>query len=150
VVGTVLYQEQATNVNFTDTLTDYIGGLLYLNTSIGIGQVRVNTARDLENIYPALYPGKDDSLTINDTFIRVERLKDPYTNIRYVAAKLHFSEVRWKKEGFDIGGKPEILGTLYNIEDLNNPVEPHAAPQTNDFGAGVKENYEKVRRLLRL
>lgn len=149
VVGGVIYQEQATNVNFIDTLTDHIGGLLHLNTSIGIGQVRVNTARDLEKLYPELYPGKDSPPAINDTFIRVERLKDPYTNIRYVTAKLHFSDIRWKNKGFDISDKPEILGTLYNIEDVNDPIKPHANPQTNGFGAEVKENYEKVRHLLR-
>lgn len=149
-VGAVIYQEQATNVNFIDTLTDSIGGLLHLNTSIGIGQVRVNTARDLEKLYPELYPGKDSPPATNDTFIRVERLKDPYTNIRYVAAKLHFSETRWKNHGFGITDKPEILGTLYNIENVGNPIEPHTNPQTNDFGAGVKENYERVRRLLGL
>ena len=150
VVGAVIYQEQATNVNFVDTLTDYIGGLLHLNTSIGIGQVRINTAQELEDIYHELKPETNLSLPTDDTFVRVERLKDPYTNIRYVAAKLRFSQERWGRKEFDISDKPEILGTLYNIEDVANPIEPHANPQTNDFGAGVKKNYEKVRRLLGL
>lgn len=150
IVGAVIYQEQATNVNFIDALTDYIGGLLHLNTSIGIGQVRVNTAHNLEKLYPELYPGKDNPPATNDTFIRVERLKDPHTNIRYVAAKLHFSETQWKNAGFNIGDQPEILGALYNIEDVSDPIKPHANPQTNDFGAGVKNNYEKARRLLGL
>jgi len=150
IVGGVIYQEQAANVNFVDTLTDSIGGLLHLNTSIGIGQIRVNTARDLENIYPQLYPDKDTVHAVEDTFIRVERLKDPYTNIRYVAVKLHFSDARWKEKGFDISGKPEILGTLYNIEDVSNPIEPHANPQTNEFGAGVARHYQEMKRLLGL
>jgi len=64
MVGAVVYQEQATNVNFIDTLTDY------------------------------------------------------------------------------------IVGTLYNIEDVDNPVIPHASPDANDFGRGVEKNYEKVRKLL--
>ncbi|MEK7099069.1 MAG: hypothetical protein AAB916_00960 [Patescibacteria group bacterium] len=150
VVGGVIYQEQAMNVNFVDTLTDYIGGLAHLNTSIGISQMRVDTARALENIYPQLYADKDFSHPVQDTFIRVERLKDPYTNIRYAAAKLHFSTMRWKEKGFDISDTPDILGTLYNIENITDPIEPHANPQTNAFGAGVAENYEKIRKLLGL
>lgn len=150
MIGAVIYQEQSTNVNFVDALTDYIGGILHLNTSIGIGQIRVNTARDLERIYSDLDPNRGDSLLANETFVRVERLKDPFTNIRYVAAKLHFSQTRWKQKGFDIINQFEILGTLYNIEYVSNPIEPHANPQPNDFGRGVKKNYEKVKVLLGL
>lgn len=149
-VGAMIYQEQATNVSFVDTLTDYVGGLLHVNTSIGIGQVRVNTAGELEKIYPELDPGSDDSLLTNDVFVRVERLKDPYTNARYVAAKLRFSQVRWQEKGFDIHDRPGILGTLYNIEDIRNPIEPNPHPEMNEFGKGVQENYARVKTLLGL
>lgn len=147
MVGAVIYQEQATNVNFIDTLTDYIGGLLRINTSVGIGQVRVKTAEQLEKYYSSLLP-RQDNLFLNDNVIRVAKLKDPLNNIRYVAAKLNFSQERWKNAGFDIQNRSEILGTLYNIEDVANPIEPHYDPETNEFGRGVKENYNKVKTLL--
>lgn len=150
IVGAVIYQEQATNVNFIDTLTDYIGGLLHLNTSIGIGQVRVKTAEQLEKYYPNLDPYRQNSLFVDYNMVRVERLKDPLINIKYVAAKIHFSQERWEKAGFDINDRPEILGTLYNIEDVFSPVKPHANPEPNEFGKGVKENYKKVEKLLEL
>ncbi len=150
IVGAVIYQEQATNVNFVDTLTDYIGGLLGLNTSIGVGQVRVNTAKTLEKFYPKLDPHRQDSWFIDYNIVRMERLKDPLTNIRYVAAKIHFSQERWEKAGFDIKDKPEILGTLYNIEDVANPIEPHTEPEPNRFGKGVEKNYNKIKKLLEL
>ncbi|MDP3015158.1 MAG: hypothetical protein Q8N28_01970 [bacterium] len=89
MVGAVIYQEQATNVNFIDTLTDYIGGLLHLNTSIGIGQIRVKTAEHLEKYYPELDSCCQNTWFIDYNMVRVERLKDPLTNIRYVAAKIH-------------------------------------------------------------
>ena len=145
VVGGVIYEEQARNVNFVDALTDYIGGLLHLNTSIGVGQVRVNVARDLEAVYPALAPGFDMSGAAEETFVRVERLKDPATNIRYAAAKLRFSQERWRAAGLGISKSPEILGTLYNIEDVRNPISPHANPEANEFGRGVARNYVGVR-----
>jgi len=150
-VGAVIHQEQSTNVNFVDTLTDYVGGLFHANTSIGVGQVRVQTAKSLEKIYPILNPLDKslDALADSNT-VRVERLKDPLTNIRYVAAKLKFSLERWEKAGYGIAGKPEILGTLYNIEDVENPVKPNESPKPNNFGNGVKDNYGKVKKLLGL
>lgn len=150
IVGAVIYQEQATNVNFVDTLTDYVGGLLHFNTSIGVGQVRIDTAKFLEEFYPKLDPHRQNSWFIDYNIARMERLKNPLTNIRYVAAKIHFSQERWEKAGFDIKDKPEILGTLYNIEDVANPIEPHIEPESNKFGKGVKENYNKVKGLLGL
>ena len=150
MVGAVIFQEQANNFNFIDALADYIGGLLHLNTSIGVGQVRVNTARELEKIYPSLDPGVEESWPGEETFVRVERLKDQLTNIRFSAAKLFFSRTRWMQAGFNIEGRPEVLGTLYNIEEVARPITPHAHPEANDFGKGVQENYDKVEALLGL
>ncbi|MBU4421803.1 hypothetical protein L6259_00405 [Candidatus Parcubacteria bacterium] len=150
IVGAVIYQEQSTNVNFIDALTDYIGGILNLNTSIGIGQIRVKTAEALEKEYAQLSIAVQKNIFIDLTPIRVERLKDPLINIRYVAAKLHFSQKRWADAGYNILNKPEILGTLYNIEDINNPIKPHDKPKANKFGVGVKSNYNKIKKLLGL
>ncbi len=148
MIGAVMYQEQSTNVNFVDTLSDTIGGVIGLNTSVGIGQVRVNTARALEEKYPQLVPGA--AFSGDDTFTRVERLKDPLFNIRYVAAKVHFDATYWKEAGFDLSGRHDILGTLYNTQDIAHPLTPHANPGANEFGKGVGENYERVRALLGL
>lgn len=151
LVGSVIYQEQSTNVNFIDTLTDNIGGLLHINTSIGIGQVRVRTAKLLEDIYPSLNPlNKEDNLWADSNLVRVERLKDPWTNIRYVAAKIKFDQDRWDGAGLSLKNRPEIAGTLYNIEDIKNPIEPSANAESNDFGIGVKDNYGQVEELLDL
>ena len=149
IVAGVIYQEQSTNVNFVDTLADYIGGLLFVNTSIGIGQVRVQTAEELEYKYPQLHPIVKSDHVIQSNAVRVEFLKDPLMNIRYVAAKIAFDQERWKEAGFDISDRPDILGTLYNIEDVKNPKkEPHANPDSNDFGKGVAENYDAIKRWL--
>lgn len=148
MIGAAVYQEQATNVNFIDHLTDYIGGLLHLNTSIGIGQVRVSTAQSLEKIYPKLFGESDQSLGINKTFVTVERLKDPWLNLRYVAAKIHFSIEHWKRAGYNIGERHDIVGTLYNIEEVDDAKEPRSNPEPNDFGIGVEKNYNNVKKML--
>src|SRR3989344_5978272 len=144
MIGAVIHQDQATNVNFVDTLFDNIGGLAGINTSIGIGQVRVKTAREPEQIYDQLGVKTEQDSNVNKNMARVERLKDPWINIRYVAAKIKFSQDRWRNAGFDISTKPEILGTLYNIEDVAHPVDPHENPQANDFGKGVSNNYSLI------
>lgn len=151
IIGAVIYQEQSTNVNFIDTLTDEIGGLLHVNTSIGIGQVRVQTAKLLEEIYPELNPldKKEDPWAYSNT-VRVERLKDPWTNIRYVAAKIKFDVDRWNNSGRSLNDRPDILGTLYNIEDVDNPIAPNFDPKPNVFGVGVRDHYDKVKQLLGL
>lgn len=150
IVGAVIYQEQIFNVNFVDALTDYIGGLAGINTSIGIGQIRIKTAKALERYYPDLNPFHNEKGFANSNIVRIERIKDPFTNIRYVAAKIKFSQDRWRQAGFDLRGVPEILGTLYNIEDVNKPILPHIEPRPNKFGQGVKKNYNRVKRLLAL
>jgi hypothetical protein len=146
VIAAVIYQEQATNVNFVDYLTDYIGGVMHINTSVGIGQVRVETAKALEKVYPQLK--SKEEYHINYDAIVTARLSDPFTNIRYVAAKIKFSADRWKDDGFDISNMSDILGTLYNLEDVNNPLPPRPNPEANSFGLGVQENYEKIRKLM--
>ena len=77
IIGSVIYQEQSTNVNFIDTLTDYIGGLFHLNTSIGIGQIRFNTAKALEVYYAELNFFCKNDWFLDCNMVRLERLKDP-------------------------------------------------------------------------
>jgi hypothetical protein len=146
VVGAVIFQEQSTNVNFVDTLADYLGGRLGLNTSIGIGQVRVETARSLGEKFPELLENNKS----NTTRSVIERLKDPRANIRYVAGKIAFSQLEWLEMDLDITNRPDILGTLYNIEDVDDPIKPHAYPKPNDFGNGVQKNYDRIKKLLGL
>ena len=49
LIAAVIYTEQANNMNFLDVLTDGIGGFYGIDTSIGIGQVKVSTAKLLED-----------------------------------------------------------------------------------------------------
>lgn len=150
MVAGVIYQEQSTNVNFADVLGDYIGGLIGVNTSIGIGQVRIKTAEALEEKFAELSPIVSGKNIINTNAVRVEFLKDPLMNVRYVAAKIKFDQDRWKDAGFDIGDKLEILGTLYNKESVDNPGNPHENPDSNDFGKGVANNYNIIKEWLKI
>ena len=37
-----------------------------------------------------------------------------------------------------------------NIEEVDKPITPHPNPQINEFGQGVRQNYNKVKKLLGL
>ena len=38
----------------------------------------------------------------------------------------------------------------FNIENIDNPIEPKIDAKPNNFGKGVKENYSRVKKLLGL
>ena len=101
----------------------------------------------LEKIYQELKISCEDSKLIDCNSLRVESLKIPLLNVRYVAAKIKFSQERWEKAGININNRPEIVGTLYNIEDVDKPIEPHVNPRANSFGKGVEKNFNKIKEI---
>lgn len=122
ITAGVIYAEQVLNVNILDDLTDWLG-YYGINTSVGIGQVRIGTAKMLEkkgyvkitkrgkdhyifNIY-VLHPGKKNKDVYN-------RLMWSSINIVYVAAYLKYMQDVWRKNYEKIASSPDILGTLYN------------------------------------
>ena len=46
---------------------------------------------------------------------RITDAKNPYYSYLYVGLYMRQVEAQWKKSGFDIEGRPEILSTLYNL-----------------------------------
>lgn len=56
VVAGVIYTEQSENVDIVDTLTDWVGFYGVIDMSVGIGQVRMTTAEELENLGHARRP----------------------------------------------------------------------------------------------
>jgi hypothetical protein len=97
------------------------------NFSLGVTGVKQETAilaeKYLKDSTSAFYPGKKyehllDFQTADATKERYDRLVN-YRNhfYSYVYAGVIISEVRqqWKKAGFDISDRPEILATLYNV-----------------------------------
>ena len=141
----------------------------FADTSIGIGQVKVSTARMLED------EGYIQKTTLADTydewhgnnFVNREiwyapayghvvgtrdkaiahRLTVESENVNYVAAYLRYFQDRWKDVYPEIDGKTDILATLYN-QDETRP--PHNNPEPNPFGADAKEEYHYMRQLLGL
>lgn len=104
-------------------------------TSIGICQVKVSTAKLLEN---------------------------EEKNIIYVAAYLRYQSDIWKSDYPNIENDAAILGTLYNLGHEkrgsgilgyvfgigNEPRVPNKNPKANEFGNDVEKYMEQMKRLL--
>ena len=154
ITAGVIYAEQVLNVNILDDLTDWLG-YYGINTSVGIGQVRIGTAKMLEkkgyvkitkrgkdhyifNIY-VLHPGKKNKDVYN-------RLMWSSINIVYVAAYLKYMQDVWRKNYEKIASSPDILGTLYNT----GKTDAHSNPKANSFGKYVKKSQKRLRKWLGL
>ena len=156
IVAGVIYAEQSQNVNFRDTLTDWIG-FYGLDTSVGVGQVKMSTAELLEDKgYVAKTTADEggwDLPIIGDidgtvTMAREKRLENDRMNIIYVAAYIKYLQDTWQSEFPTIAKRPDILGTLYNLG--HEKTSPHSKPTANYFGDFVQENYDKMGYLLGL
>jgi hypothetical protein len=148
ILAGCIYAEQRLNVNLRDALTDL--PLYFLDTSIGIGQVKVSTAKMLEDNglieRTESFSSADIDFTVNiprEQMIAY-KLSDDKKNIRYAAAYLKHHQDRWRNKFPEIGGRPDILGTLYNLGDR----PPTATPESVPFGDYVQENYEHVKNIL--
>ena len=166
VVAACIYVEQTENVDWKDSLDSVIAVTIGLDTSIGIGQVKVSTVRLLEDTG---YVEKTTSTWWEEKFFHISRtdkiaanLENDEKNIRYVAAYLRFMMNRWENEYPDIDDDIVIQGTLYNrghekrgkgilryIFGIGNePLLPHANPGSDLFGEKVGEYYDLMGELL--
>ena len=127
-----------------------------LDTSIGIGQVKVSTAIMLEDKgYVSKTKKTDGGLKIplvgfvhgTRTMAVAKRLENNKCNITYVAAYLKYWIDDWKPVYPKIGKKPAILGTLYNLGDNAKDANPN--PKPNEFGKYVKKKYKYVKKKLK-
>lgn len=98
------------------------------NTSFGIAGLKPKTLGQIEdnlnNKNSAFYLGSEMEKIITykeGTDIEIERMnritnvKDPYYSYLYVGLYMKQLIAQWKKAGYDISERPEILGTLYNL-----------------------------------
>lgn len=160
ILAGCIYTELTWNYNWVDDMTDL--SLYFLDTSIGIAQVKVSTARMLEdNGYIAktefsgividlwYAPGvgyvdasnRDEAIAI--------RLTSESESINYAAAYLSYIQNLWKDAYPEIDGRSAILGTLYNIGEYGSR-GINSNPESTPFGENVKSEYNYMWELLGL
>ena len=121
------------------------------NTSIGIAQIKIETARDL--IMAGYYnPNVDDPELSKDRIIDTPKayiakyVVDNKHNIFLAAARTRYLIDRWKV-AIDISSRLEIIATLYSLNDSEK--KPHADPHPNKRGSKIiNEFYQLSKKYL--
>ncbi|MCL2611345.1 MAG: hypothetical protein FWE02_06685 [Defluviitaleaceae bacterium] len=123
-----------------------------INTSLGVGQVRISTARRMEEA--GLMPVPPPAVTHDHSGFghfysqnagRIIALNNPRTNVLYAAAYLRYQTNRWQDEFPSISNRPDILATVYNIRNT-----PNSSPGSNDFGRFAAHHHDRMHVLLGL
>ena len=138
IVAGCIYTEQNSNYNIIDVLTDL--PLFFMDTSLGIGQVKVSTAVLLAELGYVDVVGNGASQNLE---IAYRLHTDSEYNIYCVAAYLSLHQSQWA-ETYDISNNPAILGSLYNLGEKT----PHTNPVPNPFGEDVASCYWYMELLL--
>ncbi len=108
--------------------------------SLGVSGIKQETAREIE-LHAAdptspFYPGPEFAKLIEyapgvdqnaELYNRLTDDKDHYYSYLYTALYLKEVGAQWKQAGFDLGNRPEILVTLFNIGFANSRPGPTPA-----------------------
>lgn len=166
ILAATIYAEQVLNVNYTEGAEDFAQAMLGMDCSVGISQVRISTAKKVEDAgyiaktyqteittYMFTNPFTGNAVYSTDVISReshiYDKLTNDNTNICYASAYLALIQDKWKGAYSEIDGRTAVLATLYNIGE-NGTKGPNSNPGTNEFGEFAKANYYKMRELLGL
>ncbi|MDB5204719.1 MAG: hypothetical protein JWP09_747 [Candidatus Taylorbacteria bacterium] len=155
IISAVFVEQMRLYFSERQTFKDLFAPLKILGTqtqfSLGVSGIKQKTAEQVENYLKdptsAYYLGDSfahylDFKTTdieNERFARLTDYKDRYYSYLYTAIYIKELATSWKKAGFDISGKPEILATLFNIGFEHSA--PNATPQSG--GAEIEINNTK-------
>lgn len=128
---------------FEEVMDLLAGNFIGRNTSGGIAQVTTKTARglmllDYYNPDPEKFSSKDkiERALRQQIFSYVKESKH---SIFFGAAQIRYFIDRWKKF-VDLNKRPEIIATLYSLED----VKPHNDPKPNNRGLQIANEFYKL------
>ena len=129
IVAGVIYAEQVKNVNYADMAGDWVGYYGLLDTSIGLGQVKISTAKFIEDMgyipkTSATEGGWDlpimGPVYGTQTMAREMRLENNQVNTMYVAAYLKYFQDTWEEKNPEIASDPVILGHSITWDIIKN------------------------------
>jgi hypothetical protein len=137
LLGAILVDEIARLKPF-ETITDELGvNIVGLNISVGIGQVKIDTANDLikKGVY---HPDSEDKklpfvrlTNANRAYLYVYLIQ-PKHSIYFAAAFIRYVINFWKPK-IDLAKRPEIIATLYSL----GYGEPKPDPVASDRGEQI-------------
>lgn len=151
-VAMVIYAEQCINVDWKDEVIDPMLAPT-LNVSLGLGQMRISTARKVENngYLPITHYSEwhgNNSVENRDAGIAI-KLLNAQENAKYVAGYLAYIIDLWEQEYPYISCDADVLATLYNIGEMgSNNGGPHPNPGSNEFGRFASDHRQLLQCLL--
>lgn len=151
-VAMVIYAEQCINVDWKDEVIDPLLAPT-LNVSLGLGQMRISTARKVEDngYLPITHYSEwhgNNSVENRDAGIAI-KLLNAQENAKYVAGYLAYIIDLWEQEYPCISCDAEVLATLYNIGEMgSNNAGPHPNPGSNEFGRFASDHRQLLQCLL--
>ena len=151
-VAMVIYAEQCINVDWKDEVIDPLLAPT-LNVSLGLGQMRISTARKVEdNGYLPITQYSEwhgnNSVENRDAGIAIKLLNEQ-ENAKYVAGYLAYIIDLWEQEYPCISCDADVLATLYNIGEMgSNNAGPHSNPGSNEFGRFASDHRQLLQCLL--
>ncbi len=155
LLASIVYVEQTENVKPGEKLLDVIFAYSGYNSSVGIAQIKVNTAEWLsEQIHSPASPfhfEENARLLIPPACNReelVRRLSSDSTNLLYAAAYLGLIEGLWR-EVLNCPGRQQvwagIIATLYSLGIVRSDGSirlPHSRARLNEFGRKAQEFFD--------
>ena len=155
ILASIIYTEHKLNVKFGENILDYVFAKSGYNSSMGVAQVKINTAswigEQTHNPNSQFYLGKKIELLLSpskDWGEIVEKLDKPGTNILYAACYIAMINKLWEAyfDLLDSGNiKVGIIATIYTlgIFDSSNKIrKPHNNAQMNEFGKTAQDFYD--------
>lgn len=149
-LGAIIIDEIARTNPWEEVLDKLGAAFVGINTSAGIAQVTIETAREL--MQKEYYnPNPDDKKLSKENVVKTPRtyLYDyvvlPHHSIYFAAARIRQTINHWAHKT-DLTDRPEILGTLYS-QGLGNP-KPN--PGASSRGLQIsREFYPLAKRILK-
>jgi len=140
----VLYAERRSNINMLDDYEDmfaYLGN----NTSIGLGQIRLDTAKwilekatDSTHVYGLPAKCRTFIPKAVGRYQLQSLLQSDSTNVLLTAIHLKQILLRWERAGYPLDNRPDIVATLYTYglydRETGQELAPHANPVSNTLG----------------
>lgn len=147
-LGAIIIDEVSRAHPWEDALDKLGAAFVGKNTSAGIAQVAIDTAKDLiEREY--YNPNPNDKKLLKENIRQTSRayvyayVVQPKHNIRFAAARIRYLIDRWAPF-VDISKRTEIIGTLYSLSDSKTPPHPH--PKSNSRGLQIAQEFYPIAR----
>ncbi len=157
LLASIVYAEHKLNYTLSDEVLDGVLAHIGYNSSVGVAQVKVNTAgwieKQLLNRNSDFYLGDDISILIKKSTNRedlIGKLLKPDLNLLYAACYIAMIEKLWVGK-FDVFSSSQnqvgIIASLYCLGLKKSDGElrlPHEGAKMNEFGKTAQEFYDSL------